>query len=83
LNRQFGWSVALKDAAGMDSGQAVRVGEISAIADRPASHDKLVGFMTRRHAVPERQRGNLTRLAYEKSVWSNDERASLQLAESL
>jgi hypothetical protein len=81
LDRQFGRLVALENPAGIDSGQAVRVGGIGAIAHQPTSRDKLVGYApTRWDAVAGRQRRNLTRPAYEESVWSDDERSSLQLA---
>jgi hypothetical protein len=59
LDRQLARLFASENASSVNASQTVRVGNASAIAHQAAGGDELASFENRRHAVAERQRGEL------------------------
>jgi hypothetical protein len=55
LDRQVGRLFALEYPPGVDTGEAIRVGEASPITDEPAGDGKLAQIIHRRYGIASRQ----------------------------
>src|SRR5438876_673826 len=72
-------STRLENPAGIDSSQAVRVGNVRSVAHQTPGHSELASFVDRGHRVVSRQRGELFAPTREEKIRADYEPAGSQL----
>ena len=75
MHRQVGRLLALEDAAGIDAGLAIRIGEAGAVAHQAAGLDELAQRIDRGHRVAGRQRDERSRRLVKNGSAVDEQRA--------